>query len=468
MGKNQNQNLGQNKIKSSIFLFEFLSCGGLIKEEASEDLLAEGFSMLSALIKDFWALSFSINLIIDYRLKSKIETLIGALKQNLKQNNYNSTEEKEKNFTKRNDMMEKNVNREINVKYLDSNSDFDLEFRKSVSATNYIMIIAPEFNNIMYKLVDEVETILKVYPEQKMLNPSAAFILTFSDKVLTEIALTKERFSFPSTFTYKEFIEYYENIAEELKDNKDFFKIPKDKKQYFIIKPIDGVGCLDTFEICIDLSQIASNPKELLEDLRNLGALLNEKHPDQEFIIQNKIEGIPLSISAIGREGILSFFVINSQKLIYTSYSSNIEFKHIKIKRIEYEGGETPFTNLPEDIELFLLSKTENIIDKYKISGFIGIDFIYSEKDIFATDYASNICFIEVNPRITTPYIALSELFRNSGLKNNLVSYFFEGEFIQPTEYQKNNSIIDKYYRYWKDKEKNEIVLQPRFLKREQ
>jgi predicted ATP-grasp superfamily ATP-dependent carboligase len=103
------------------------------------------------------------------------------------------------------------------------------------------------------------------------------------------------------------------------------------------------------------------------------------------------------------------------------------------LSKLEYIGGLTPYDELPEEIFHYILSFLQDFCRSYKFTGFFGIDFIYNPLTASLEDTAGNIYLIEINPRVTTPYIAYSELFRK--LSENLAGLFFDGNYIQKRNY---------------------------------
>ncbi|MFX0136515.1 MAG: ATP-grasp domain-containing protein, partial [Candidatus Hodarchaeota archaeon] len=145
-----------------------------------------------------------------------------------------------------------------------------------------------------------------------------------------------------------------------------------------VIKPEDGVGAESVYYFENE-SQISDFFKEFIRT--------HDKN--QNFILQEFIEGKDSSISLIGSPNLLGL-----NPIILTVNSQDINIKNLKS---EYLGGYTPLENYKEILgELSVVMKKINFS---KIEGYFGIDFI--EK------YPSTLYFIEINPRLTTSYIGL-------------------------------------------------------------
>ena len=56
-------------MEKSLFVFEFISGGGLNKSSIPSSLFCEGFGMMRAIINDFRKLGFKISTILDNRIR---------------------------------------------------------------------------------------------------------------------------------------------------------------------------------------------------------------------------------------------------------------------------------------------------------------------------------------------------------------------------------------------------------------
>ncbi len=139
-----------------------------------------------------------------------------------------------------------------------------------------------------------------------------------------------------------------------------------------VAKPRDGAGCEGIFFI--------ENEKEL------------EKIPRENYLLQEYAEGPPCSASLIiGDE--INLISIQTQE----------------IENFKYVGAK-----IPAEIE-----NTENIlkaVERINLHGFVGVDFIAGEE----------IKIIEINPRPTTPIIALNRVFDFSIAELILKNYYRE------------------------------------------
>jgi hypothetical protein len=213
----QMSKLDSNQHSKSIFIYEYLSGGGICNEDVPLSLLSEGFSMLSSLIEDFASIGFKIHLLLDFRLTDKLNLL--KLKSN-----------------------------KIKHDLIKNSQELKSKFDEYIIISDYILVVAPESNFILFNLVSRVEEILKSFESKKMLNACSALTFIGSNKLITEEKLKYIlNLSFPSSFTISYFLEYYEKIVE----SPDKIKSPS-KITQFIVKPTDGVGCVETYQITFD------------------------------------------------------------------------------------------------------------------------------------------------------------------------------------------------------------------------
>ena len=104
------------------------------------------------------------------------------------------------------------------------------------------------------------------------------------------------------------------------------------------------------------------------------------------MLIQKHIKGEVISTSNIKTKTHTKTISINSQKITE------------KDNTITYHGCKVPI-KIPEEKELMKINY--EILDSIEgLNGYIGVDYIITDK----------IYLLEINPRITTPYILLQKL----------------------------------------------------------
>ncbi|MBN2157370.1 MAG: ATP-grasp domain-containing protein [Candidatus Lokiarchaeota archaeon] len=355
-----------------VFLFEYISGGGIKNSSEFEFLIPEGFSMLSSLIKDFSLFGIHIHTLIDERIAPKfLQTHSNEIKNQI-----------------------------ISYVIIPKGEEIQNHLQKIVTKVDYVLCIAPEFSNILYNLIAFFETSLKSH--QLLLSLPSSAILLFTDKLMTESFLHSSGFCAPHS------------IKLDLETVKN---IPKSKSEY-IIKPFDGVGASDTY--CI--------PSDLRKNISSVFDAIQKRAPHQHFIIQKKQSGIALSAFIGCQDGQLSFLIFNTQNIKYHEIDQLYQ-----IHQLEYSGGSTPYTDLPPDMEKIIRDIATAISSQFDFTGFFGLDFVF---DISTNTYS----IVDINPRVTTPYIAISELFRENH-SNILECLFgkFSGRLIGKKEYVKTD-----------------------------
>ena len=187
----------------------------------------------------------------------------------------------------------------------------------------------------------------------------------------------------------------YENVPSNVLKIKSFkfksdeitYEMIKDKlKTPFLIKPDDRTSS--------DLIFIIDN-KKICEKVRDVYVKNNIEH----LLVQEYVEGTPISVSLVCNEKNVTMISVNSQEIEKNN------------NKIMYMGCKTPIEH-PLEKELDEISR--NIVLSIPgLKGFVGIDYIVQDKTIF---------FVEINSRITTPYIVLQKNCREN-LTCSIIDY---------------------------------------------
>lgn len=216
------------------------------------------------------------------------------------------------------------------------------------------MFISAENDNNLYKLTKILED-----NQVKIYNSSSEATLICSDKFLTFNNLEDIVYQ-PKTIKLKVTDEFKESLTEIYNE----WNKPK-----LIIKPVNGVDCED-IKIINDLGDIPENI--------NL----------PEVLIQEFIEGEDISVSLIsdGKKAIP--ISLNKQDIKYDG------------EKQKYLGGYLPFISEFKEDAFKIATLSVEAIDGIK--GFVGVDLILSKNN--------ELCFLEINSRFTTPYVALQKI----------------------------------------------------------
>ena len=137
----------------------------------------------------------------------------------------------------------------------------------------------------------------------------------------------------------------------------------------WVAKPIDGAGCADT--------AVFENPHQL-------DAWMQTRK--QSHIIQPFVEGIPASFSMLCKAGKAYILACNRQKMRFND--TKLEYQGGVVNElVEYRGA---FQHLAERIAQAFPG----------LAGYVGVDLIVNGDDIHV---------LEINPRLTTSYVAMHQ-----------------------------------------------------------
>ncbi|KAF5079816.1 ATP-grasp domain protein [anaerobic digester metagenome] len=146
------------------------------------------------------------------------------------------------------------------------------------------------------------------------------------------------------------------------------------KKIFKVVKPADGVSCtgvhvVDSFKGLLDAA----------EDMKKFTQL-------PYFILQDYVEGVTASVSLLsdGKNAI--------------PLSLNFQNVQLKNGKIDYNGGHVP---LEHELSQRAMELAKNTVESIPgLKGYVGVDVIL----------ADDAKIVEVNSRLTTPYVALREI----------------------------------------------------------
>lgn len=171
--------------------------------------------------------------------------------------------------------------------------------------------------------------------------------------------------------------EFFNKNGMSAIDTYKFTTWDKSSVSKWVLKPDDGAGCDETivFEHADDLSDWVLN-NGLLET----------------HVIQPYIEGVPASISCIMYRG--KAHVLSCNQQLISLNSSALSYDGFVVNGMRQYW--TLFTRLADEIAALLPD----------LHGYVGIDVIVANGE---TIEQCKIHLLEVNPRLTTCYVALNE-----------------------------------------------------------
>ena len=259
----------------------------------------------------------------------------------------------------------------------------------NISDYDFCLPIAPEEDLILYELTRIIEN-----ANVQVVGSNLDSVLTCTDKHLTYQVL-KGRVPI---------IKSHQIHWDEIKDQKKLFPSKK------VVKPADGVSCS-----AVQLVRSFGEFETATDKIKDFSRL-------PYFLVQNWVEGKSASVSLLS----------NGKKAIPLSLNQqNVTFRN---GYANYQGGKVPFDHpLKEEAKKVAKKAVESISG---LKGYVGVDLILGEK----------VHLVEVNSRITTPYIVLRKILNfNLGeailesVRGNLPrEIIFDGQIL----FQKNGNTL--------------------------
>jgi predicted ATP-grasp superfamily ATP-dependent carboligase len=234
----------------------------------------------------------------------------------------------------------------------------------NISSYDFCLPIAPEEDFILYKLTRLIEK-----NGVEVIGSSSDAVYTCSDKYLTYQALKSE---VPIIPTVKVFWDDIDKYAKKILTK-------------HVVKPADGVSC-SAVQV-VDSPESFKKAAERVKDVTKL----------PYFLLQDWVEGDSVSVSLL----------TNGEKTIPLSLNKQNNSQENGI--ITYNGGAIPFNHPNGDKAKNIAKKAIESLDGVK--GYVGVDMIIKDE----------VHLVEVNSRITTPYVALRQML-NFNLGEALVA----------------------------------------------
>ncbi len=316
-----------------VLVFEYITGGGLNKQALPESLLQEGRLMLQALLDCFRDLmlqsdyaQLSVVVMLDKRVQSQINTV------------------------------------DFEVAIIDSDQDCNTEFKHYTGLCDAVWPVAPEFDDILYKLCLVVEDAKK----QLLTSPATAVALT-GNKFISYLHFKKYQISTVPTWLYQpdaeDVPEQMNTLLQEL-SSEEGARLPLCEAQW-IIKPVAGVGCMDSYVL------------PTIDSLKQMGLSRGD------YIIQPHINGKKLSLSCLFKTGEAWLLSVNEQHFIVHHQQYHLEAITV---------------NLPFEQKGFIKLIAQIAKALPDLWGYVGIDLIKTSTHTFV---------LEINPRLTTSFVGL-------------------------------------------------------------
>ena len=296
----------------NVLVFEFITGGGYAQDELPESLANEGLLMLKALINDLVILpSVQLTILLDWRFKQ----------------------------TKFPD--------NINIVMVSKGQCIYEILPALVENSNLVWPIAPEMDLILQRLSVMFENQAK-----RLLNSTSDAVTICSNKLTTFQAL--------------------KHTGTPVIETMQLDAFSPETAGKWVIKPKDGVGCLN--------SNLITNKNEFIQ--------INKQIEDKyNYVIQPYIEGDSLSLSCLFKDGKSWLLCCNRQQ--------------VSIKQGQF-GLRACEVNIPiKDLEVYqyLINKIADSITG--LWGYVGIDIIQPKQE--------SPIILEINPRLTTSFVGIHQ-----------------------------------------------------------
>lgn len=312
-------------------------------------LTAEGRAMLSGLISDFE------NMDVDYLLSQTLKSLIPK--------------------------------NEGPCRPILINEDVGTWLTKNLQGYDACLLIAPEEDLILHDLTKLIEE-----AGVKVLGSSSDAVMTCTNKykmyeslkgsiknddpVVDSLIKTEKVYFEDLKSEDSKAAESYRSLFDTDKNlDKNHVSSEKIGKEILkVVKPADGVSCTEV--------HVVDSFKAFNDAVDAVGKFTNLPY----FLLQDYVEGVTASVSLLSDGENAVPLSLNFQ---------NVQLKHGKI---DYNGGHVP---LEHELSQRAMEIAKNTVESIPgLRGYVGVDVILAE----------DVKIVEVNSRLTTPYVALRQI----------------------------------------------------------
>ncbi len=265
------------------------------------------------------------------------------------------------------------------------NEELPSWLEENISNYDACLPVAPEEDLILYEITKILEK-----NQVKNIGSSSYAVLACSDKFETYNLLKDD---LPLIETEKVFFS-------SLKDYKNIFSNGKT----MLVKPADGVSCSGV--------QVVQSYADFIKASAHLKRTTSLPY----FLLQDLMEGKSTSVSILSTGKQATPLSLNLQKIGFNQ------------GKLIYNGGKVPYEHsLSEDAKDIAKKAVESIGG---LKGYVGVDLLLDEDH-------DEIYILEINPRLTTSYVALRRLL-NFNLGEAIIKAV-DGEL--PTEIEFSGSL---------------------------
>lgn len=333
-----------------VAVLEYL-CGGGLSQSVTpmatlRALFAEGMSMLAAITSDLTTCQIEVTTVLDRTVLEPAESQPhGAHLHPLAE--------------------------QVNIVFLTTN-DWLSEWRSVASSVDVTLVIAPEIDNELLRVVEHLRAAGCVVQVS-----SSSFIAKTSDKAVFSKSLPTT-LAHPKTWLVSEFLEQTSSIAQS---DEGVFS----GSNGWVLKSRDGAGCcgMSWYSSLADVS----NAIEIRDEIRN--------SPDR-WILQPWLTGEHASLAVLC-DSSQSFSLLGA-------CSQRIDRR----EQVTYTGGSGPI--LRDDYEVLNVFVERILSGIPGAKGWVGVDFLYRTRGA-GLIHLEDLLVVEVNPRLTTSYLAYRQWY---------------------------------------------------------
>ena len=246
------------------------------------------------------------------------------------------------------------------------NGDIGEWLHKNIKDYDLCFPIAPEESNILHDL-----TLIIEEEGVEIIGSSSKAVKLTTNKFNTYNVLKDK---FPVIKTEKIYFNDSERKSNECKNSyQELFKSSSPK----VVKPADGVSCSGVI--------VVNSYNELMVAQDKIKILTKLPY----FILQDYVSGFNVSVSLLS----------NGDSAV--PLSLNFQDVHLNSGEINYSGGKVP---IEHDLSEIAMETAKNAVESIDgLKGYIGVDMILNKE-------RNKVHIIEINSRLTTPYVALRSI----------------------------------------------------------
>ncbi len=246
------------------------------------------------------------------------------------------------------------------------NDDIEKWLNKNIQNYDACLPIAPEENNILYDLTRIIE-------EQGVeVIGSSSYGVKLTTNKFDTYNILKDKFPIIKTEQV-----YFNDSDRKISEYEVYYHNLVKNSSSKVVKPADGVSCSGV--------TVVNSFNEFMKAHDNLKMFTKLPY----FIIQEYIQGINVSVSLLS----------NGDSAV--PLSLNFQDVRLNSGEIKYSGGMVPLKHTLSEIAMETAKNAVESIDGLK--GYIGVDMILDT----AID---KVHIVEINSRLTTPYVALRSI----------------------------------------------------------